>query len=77
MRDRAHFLRAGISGASDLTAKPPFYNIEDLMQVNGHEYVDILKMDIEGSVFSKLLLLSPLTGENHGNAIWNAMTDRM
>lgn len=54
MRERAHFLRAGISGVSDLSANPPFYNIQDLMEVNGHDYVDILKMDIEGFEFDAL-----------------------
>ena len=48
MRERAHFLRAGISGESDMKANPPFYSIQDLMEVYGHDYVDVLKIDIEG-----------------------------
>lgn len=53
----AHFLRAGISGVTNETRTPPFYSVRDLMRRNGHEYIDIMKMDIEGSEFDALTAL--------------------
>ncbi|KAJ0306327.1 hypothetical protein COL5a_003684 [Colletotrichum fioriniae] len=53
-RARAHFLQAGISGKTDKTKTPPFYSIADLMKMNGHEYIDILKMDIEFAEFEAM-----------------------
>ncbi|KAK1987540.1 methyltransferase domain-containing protein [Colletotrichum cereale] len=50
-RDRAKFLQAGIAGKTNTTKTPPFYSISDLMDMNGHEYIDILKMDIESAEF--------------------------
>ncbi|KAF6811786.1 hypothetical protein CSOJ01_05514 [Colletotrichum sojae] len=57
-RDRAHFLQAGIAGKTDKAHDPPFYSIADLMKMNGHDYVDILKMDIEGSEYASMDALS-------------------
>ncbi|KAK2040417.1 hypothetical protein LZ31DRAFT_604177 [Colletotrichum somersetense] len=53
-RDRAHFSQVGIAGTTDTTKTPPFYSIGDLMKLNGHEYIDILKMDIEFAEFAAL-----------------------
>ena len=57
MKDRAHFTKAGISGKTDTTQNPPYYSIADLMDINGHTHVDILKMDIEGYEFESLTSL--------------------
>lgn len=38
-RERAHFLQAGISGATDTSRKPPFYSVGELMRMNGHNYM--------------------------------------
>jgi hypothetical protein len=38
-RDRAHFTQVGISGETDTTKTPPFYSIQDLMKLNGHDYL--------------------------------------
>jgi hypothetical protein len=46
-RGRAHFVQAGIAGKTDKSRDPPFYSISELMKMNGHTYIDILKMDIE------------------------------
>ncbi|EAS30771.1 uncharacterized protein CIMG_06250 [Coccidioides immitis RS] len=51
---RAHFLQAGISNVTDTDRSPPFYSVKDLMKMNGHNYIDIMKMDIEGSEFGAL-----------------------
>ncbi|OHW90933.1 hypothetical protein CSPAE12_10474 [Colletotrichum incanum] len=53
-RDRAHFMQVGISGKTDLNKSPPFYSIADLMAMNGHDYIDILKMDIEGAEYEAM-----------------------
>lgn len=54
LKTRAHFLKAGISGHTDTKRKPSFYSIQDLMRMNEHEYIDILKIDIEESEFESL-----------------------
>lgn len=36
---RAHFMKAGIDGKTDKTQDPPFYTIQDLMKMNGHDYM--------------------------------------
>ncbi|KZL66192.1 hypothetical protein CI238_09975 [Colletotrichum incanum] len=53
-RDRATFLQAGIAGKTNTTKSPPFYSISDLMDMNGHDYIDILKMDIEFAEFEAM-----------------------
>ncbi|KAK1996485.1 hypothetical protein LX36DRAFT_580241 [Colletotrichum falcatum] len=50
-RDRASFLQAGVTGNTNTTSQPHYYSISDLMDMNGHEYIDILKMDIEFDEF--------------------------
>jgi len=54
---RAHFTQAGIAGTTNTSYNPPFYNIQDLMKKNGHDYIDILKMDIEYAEFEALTSL--------------------
>ncbi|KAJ9151820.1 hypothetical protein NKR23_g2752 [Pleurostoma richardsiae] len=53
-RARAHFMQAGIAGKTNESQTPPFYSIADLMKKNGHDYIDILKMDIEFAEFEAL-----------------------
>ncbi|OLN92798.1 hypothetical protein CCHL11_06696 [Colletotrichum chlorophyti] len=53
-RSKAHFLQAGIAGKTDPARDPPFYSIADLMKKNGHDYIDILKMDIEFAEFEAM-----------------------
>jgi hypothetical protein len=38
-RDRAHFMQVGIAGESKPTESPPYYSIQDLMKMNGHDYL--------------------------------------
>jgi hypothetical protein len=54
---RAHFKKAGIGKETDETKQPPFYNVQDLMKINGHDYVDVVKMDIEGYEYDALTSL--------------------
>jgi len=61
MAARTHFTQAGIAGTSEPTRNPPFWTIQDLMQQNGHDYIDILKMDIEYAEFNALTSLNAAT----------------
>lgn len=36
---RTHFLRAAISSSTNPSSTPPSYTIQDLMQMNGHDYM--------------------------------------
>lgn len=68
---RARFNKLGISGHTDLEARPPMSTIQDLMKANGHTYIDIMKMDIEGAEFDALSSLVDHTKElarKHGQA---------
>lgn len=51
---RAHFTQAGIGGATNLKKSPPFYSIQDLMALNRHQHIDVLKIDIEGAEFESM-----------------------
>ena len=64
---RAHFKKAAISHTTDESQRPPRYSIQDLMKLNGHSYVDIVKMDIEGAEFDALTaLVKSLKAQNVG-----------
>ncbi|OBT42189.1 hypothetical protein VE00_06833 [Pseudogymnoascus sp. WSF 3629] len=65
-RARAHFTQAGISGVTNATSFPPFYTIQDLMKTNGHDYIDVLKMDIEYAEFASLTSLNRAFPEEDG-----------
>jgi hypothetical protein len=54
---RAHFSKMGISNVTDLASDPPMISVQDLMKQNGHTYVDIIKMDIEGAEFDVMTSL--------------------
>lgn len=53
---RATFKKAGI-GRTDESKNPPFYTVQDLMKANGHTYVDLVKMDIEGAEYDAMTSL--------------------
>ncbi|KAH6666734.1 methyltransferase domain-containing protein [Halenospora varia] len=61
---RTHFLQAGVAGNNDTVSAPPTYTIQDLMQMNGHDYIDILKIDIEYAEFNALSALNAYTQEH-------------
>jgi len=56
LRARAHFRSWGLGSADNYgpDANPPFYTLQTLMAMNGHSFIDILKVDIEGAEFDAL-----------------------
>ena len=65
---RATFQRAGIAKKTEKDKSPPFFTIQDLMEINGHSYVDIIKMDIEGAEFDAMSsLISSVADRKDGN----------
>ncbi|KAG9232587.1 methyltransferase domain-containing protein [Amylocarpus encephaloides] len=61
VRSRTHFMKAAISSDTDINSDPPAYSIQDLMSQNGHDYIDILKIDIEYAEFNALSSLNKHT----------------
>jgi len=49
---RAHFKQVGLGDKDDLTRQPQFFTLKSLMNQNSHTYIDILKIDIEGSEYT-------------------------
>lgn len=43
---RAHFHPYGLGGADEPAADPPFYTLQTLMELNGHTFIDILKVSL-------------------------------
>lgn len=63
---RARFQKVSIGKVSDVQQSPPVSTIQDLMEANGHSYIDIVKMDIEGAEFDAVtsLISFVLAGQN-------------
>jgi hypothetical protein len=53
-RHRTFFKKIGLGKEDKHDASPPFYTLPTLMKNNGHSYIDILKIDVEGSEFDAL-----------------------
>ncbi|PVH96803.1 hypothetical protein DM02DRAFT_674540 [Periconia macrospinosa] len=53
---RTFFKKAGIGAKDqpDLTTNGPLYTLQSLMAQNNHTYIDVLKIDVEGSEFKSL-----------------------
>jgi len=51
---RAHFFQYGIAGENMEKDGHQFYTLKTLMEQNGHDWIDILKIDVEGAEFSVL-----------------------
>ncbi|CCT61497.1 uncharacterized protein FFUJ_02024 [Fusarium fujikuroi IMI 58289] len=64
---RAKFQKVMIGKVSDGKARPPVFSIQDLMKANGHSYVDLIKMDIEGAEFDVLTSLIDFVKEQRKN----------
>lgn len=54
---RTHFRAYGLSGEDKHGPedKPPMYTLDTLMKLNGHDFIDILKIDIESWEFTTLV----------------------
>lgn len=48
---RAHFFNYGIGGRDEIVDGDQFYTLKTLMSMNGHDWIDILKVDVEGAEF--------------------------
>jgi len=56
LKDRAHFQAWAISGtdAHGENDSTKSWTLDSLMKLNGHEFIDILKVDVEGAEFDTL-----------------------
>jgi len=54
LKSRAHFFPYALGSADAPHANPPTYTLQTLMKMNGHDFVDVLKVDIEGAEFDSL-----------------------
>ncbi|KAJ7053921.1 methyltransferase domain-containing protein [Mycena amicta] len=64
VKDRAHFYPWKILGRDKHDANPPEYSLRGIMKELGHDFIDILKIDIEGSEFPTLrALIESFQGE--------------
>ncbi|KAB8303018.1 hypothetical protein EYC80_006323 [Monilinia laxa] len=63
---RAHFLKIGLGAADAPAQTPPFYTLQSLMAQKNHSYIDILKIDIEGSEYAALDAFMDFHGERGG-----------
>ncbi|RYO73803.1 hypothetical protein DL764_011053 [Monosporascus ibericus] len=64
---RAHFKRVGIGKETNESRTPPFFTIQDLMAANGHSYIDLVKMDIEGAEFDAMTSLISAVASQQGD----------
>jgi hypothetical protein len=53
-RHRTFFKKVGLGKEDKHESQPPFYTLPTLMKNNNHTYIDILKIDIEGSEYDAL-----------------------
>ena len=62
---KAHFAPYRVGAHENPHLVPPEFTIAALMARNGHEFVDVLKVDVEGSEFDALAaFLKPYIGPN-------------
>lgn len=54
LKSRAHFFPYALGGSDAPHSEPPYYTLQSLMKRNGHTFIDILKVDIEGAEFSSI-----------------------
>lgn len=53
-RHRTFFQKVGLGKEDSHGTNPPFWTLPSLMRQNNHTYIDILKIDIEGSEYDAL-----------------------
>ncbi|TFK54561.1 hypothetical protein OE88DRAFT_1624747 [Heliocybe sulcata] len=54
LKARSHFYPYALGAYDSPTSDPPYYTLQTLMRNNGHDFIDILKIDIEGAEFESL-----------------------
>jgi len=56
LKERSHFFPFALGGrnAHGPGDSPKYYTLDALMQLNGHTFIDVLKIDIEGAEFDTL-----------------------
>lgn len=56
LKERAHFFPWALGGhdAHGPEDSPKYYTLDALMRLNGHTFIDVLKIDIEGAEFDTL-----------------------
>ncbi|CAD6572594.1 MAG: hypothetical protein CYPHOPRED_004889 [Cyphobasidiales sp. Tagirdzhanova-0007] len=64
LRKRAHFFPYGIASKDGHVDGTPFYTLKTLMKMNGHDWIDILKVDVEGAEFQVLPDIIEEFGDN-------------
>ncbi|KAI0318843.1 methyltransferase domain-containing protein [Amylostereum chailletii] len=59
LKRRAHFFPWGLGGEDKHgeNNRPKMYTLDTLMALNGHTFIDVLKVDIEGAEFAALSVL--------------------
>ena len=57
LKERSHFHPYALGPKNDHgpAVHPPMYTLSKLMEINGHDFIDILKIDIEGAEFESLV----------------------
>jgi hypothetical protein len=68
MGDRIHFSTGELAGTSSTKSVPAKYTVQDLMALNGHDHIDILRLDARGAEIEALSSLVEFF-LNHGNEV--------
>lgn len=66
---RVHFSKVAIAGETVRGKEPPRLAVADIMRDNGHMFVDIMKMDIEGAEFEALSALMDAAEANEETGV--------
>lgn len=51
MSKRAHFFQIGVGDKDEIKDGKQFHTLTTLMKNNGHDWIDIFKIDVEGAEF--------------------------
>ena len=54
IRGRSHFFPYALGSTDQPHGDPPTFTLQTLMKQNGHDFIDVLKIDIEGAEFESL-----------------------
>lgn len=54
LQARSHFFPYALGSEDSPNADPPTFTLQTLMKKNGHTFVDVLKVDVEGAEFDSL-----------------------